>query len=99
MARLREAVRDAFVARPELPRLQSFWLYFSLQSLFMKREEGKPWWALALSLGDAMSYECDAKLGSPRAVDCSHVEYSQLGYPSDTLILEPHAAKTLTSCQ
>lgn len=97
--RLREAVRDALVARPELQILRGFFLYLSLQTMFMKREEGKPWWALALPLGDTMSYECNAKLGSPRAVDCGHVENSQLGYPSDTLILEPNAAKTLTSSQ
>lgn len=97
VGRLREAVRDAYAARPELPSLRAYSLYFSLHSLFMKRSESEPWWALTLPLGDTMSYDCDAKLGSPSAVDCSHLEYSQLGYPSDTLILEPNVMKTLTS--
>ena len=28
---------------------------------------------------DEMTYECDSSLGSPRLVDCTHIEYSQLG--------------------
>ena len=47
--------------------------------------------------GDRMSYTCDEQLGSPMAVDCEHVLYSQLGYPNDMLTLSPGAGKTMSS--
>ena len=37
------------------------------------------------STKDEMTYECDSSLGSPGLVDCSQIEYSQLGPASDTV--------------
>ena len=47
--------------------------------------------------GDRMSYTCDEQLGSPNAVDCEHVLYSQLGYPNDILTLSPESGKIMSS--
>ena len=60
------------------------------------------WWQLAFStpikpLVDDMSYQCDAKLGNPREVDCSQLEYSQLGPLSDSISIRPGAPKILSS--
>ena len=49
------------------------------------------WWKdLGTVLTDLMTYECDAKLGSPTAIDCSQLEYSSLiGAPSDSVTIGP----------
>ena len=39
-----------------------------------------------------MAYECDASLGSPPEADCSQLEWSQLGPPSDTVSVAPGVA-------
>ena len=44
-------------------------------------------------------YTCDKQLGSPNAVDCEHVLYSQLGYPNDILTLSPGTGKTISSSE
>ena len=43
-----------------------------------------------------MTYECDENLGAPRPVDCSQLEYSQLGAPSDTFTIGSAAPKVLS---
>ena len=64
---------------------------FSLQSLAMRRGSSIPWWWEPASIlpVDTMTYECDTKLGRPRPLDCSQLEYSQLGDLSDTITIEP----------
>ena len=47
----------------------------------------------ASAINDDMTYECDASLGSPSMVDCSQIEYSQLGASSDSVSLGPGAGK------
>ena len=59
---------------------------------------GNPWYGAygqeSLST-DTMTYECDAKLGNPKHVDCSQLQYSQLDHTSDSLSLEPGLNKFL----
>lgn len=50
------------------------------------------WWGVLGSHPETardstMTYECDAKLGNPRQVDCSHLRYSQLQTLSDSVSL------------
>ena len=56
-----------------------------------------PWWAnfAATAPDDTMTYECDAKLGNPRPVDCSQLQYSELGVLSDNISLKPGSAEYL----
>ena len=63
-------------------------------------EHLRPWWqylSLSPSQPDQMTYACDAHLGSPPEVDCSRLEYSQLGAPSDTVAVAPGVSKVLSS--
>ena len=65
--------------------------YWQLQAENMRRTGTKDWWAtnsLAIAVAaDQMAYECDASLGSPSPVDCTQIEWNQLGpfSGSDTL--------------
>ena len=61
--------------------------------------EGKisNWWDGDPTNPSHIFYECDSKLGSPTKSDCTQLEYSQLGPPSDTLAIRPEAAKLLSS--
>lgn len=45
--------------------------------------------------GATTTYECDAKLGNPRDVDCGQLQYSQLQSLPESLTLEPGVAKFL----
>lgn len=55
----------------------------------MSRGGTTPWWKPASDASDEMTYECDAGLGSPSSIDCSKIEWSQLGPPSDTVSVGP----------
>ena len=62
------------------------------------------WWkGLSLpSAFDEMTYECDASLGSPSDVDCSNVEWNQLGPtslspPSEVVSVGPGVVQFLHS--
>ena len=61
----------------------------------MQRGSTTPWWQVVNSqVSDQMTYECDANLGSPPALDCAQLEWSQLGdggSPSDILTVGPEA--------
>ena len=76
-------------------------------SRFMERAHGygRPtaWWSFFMGAGEDedtppsdMVYTCDAKLGAPKAVDCSQLAYSGLGPPSDTVTVGPGASKPLS---
>ena len=59
-----------------------------------------PWWqSTAMDSAEeiAMTYECDAKLGRPKEVDCAHVEWEELGADTDEMDLVPGAVRTLAS--
>ena len=75
------------------------------QAEFMTRGSRQGWWH-AFSTNpreteeqiESMAYSCDAKLGSPTAVDCNKLSYSELGAPSDSVAIgpAPGAGKTLS---
>ena len=58
-----------------------------------------PWWQQIPEAEDEMTYECDAKLGAPAAVDCAKVEYSELGADDDTISVGAGVVKFLSSGQ
>ncbi|CAF9908203.1 MAG: hypothetical protein ALECFALPRED_004349 [Alectoria fallacina] len=60
-----------------------------------------PWWQQIPESADEMTYECDAKLGAPAAVDCEKVEYGELGADDDTISVGAGVVKFLSSgtCQ
>ena len=55
----------------------------------MTRGGKTPWWQPASDASDEMTYECDAGLGSPPSIDCSKIEWSQMGPASDTVSVGP----------
>ena len=68
----------------------------------MRRDISNPpywweWYSGATGLNGQMMYTCDANLGGPSLVDCSKIEYSQLGAPSDTITVESGSATFLNS--
>ena len=78
------------------------------QAHFMSRENPAGWWHAFEDEGsgsesevesDSMVYNCDAGLGSPKAVDCNQISFSELGAPSDSITIGsgPGATKTLSS--
>ena len=63
----------------------------------MSRAGQTPWWGEPLSL-DQMIYECDKDLGSPSVMDCTQIEWNQLGPQHirpllDTITVEPGAVQ------
>lgn len=60
-----------------------------------------PWWQQVPDSADEMTYECDANLGAPAAVDCAKVEYGELGADENTISVGAGVVKFLRSgtCQ
>lgn len=58
-----------------------------------------PWWQQIPESADEMTYECDAKLGAPAAVDCAKVEYAELGPSDETFSVGAGVVKFLSSGQ
>lgn len=68
------------------------------QTLLMSRGGDVTWYGFAQTpKEDMMTYVCDANLGAPSEVDCSQLEYTQLGGLDDTLQVGPGVVKFLTS--
>ena len=59
------------------------------QSIAMVRGGLRPWWRWDTAASKDMTYECDARLGSPSEADCTHIEWEQLQPASDTLEVGP----------
>jgi len=57
-----------------------------------------PWWDI-LQGTEKMSYECDATLGTPAAVDCAHIQTHQLGILNESLEVGPGKTRLLSSSQ
>ena len=63
----------------------------------MHRGGDLTWWRKdTQQASDEMTYACNSNLGAPHAADCSQLDYSQLGPPSDTVAVGPGASKVLT---
>ena len=108
-----EAVADAlWNARNNLPRHDDLFGHYTElatdvaeRSRLMRRGGTgvpwwPPWWAGKITPQrpkDQMTYECDAKLGAPAAVDCSRLEFSELGPDSDSMRIAPGVSKFLSS--
>ena len=65
-----------------------------------------PWWggttnslARGSTAAPEETYECDSGLGAPRAVDCSQLDSSQFGAPSDSFQINPGVPKVLSSSE
>ena len=70
-----------------------------LVSQKMRPGGNTPWWQQVPDAAEKMSYECDAKLGAPAAVDCARMEYGELGLDDDTFSVTAGLAKVLQSGQ
>ena len=74
------------------------------QSVSMVRKGSKKWWEQGAVVPLEMAYECDTRLGSPSAADCTQVEWEQVRPASDTLKVGPglvtflHSSKQAVSC-
>ena len=58
-----------------------------------------PWWQQVPDADEKMSYECDASLGAPQAVDCALIEDQKLGLDDDTFSIQAGLSKILSSGQ
>ena len=58
-----------------------------------------PWWQQVPDSADEMTYECDADLGAPKAVDCAKLEYGELGADVDSISVGAGMVKFLSSGQ
>ncbi|MCJ1258687.1 hypothetical protein MMC24_006520 [Lignoscripta atroalba] len=66
----------------------------------MTRGGGYPWYGQSSQAeppNNTMTYECDTKLGNPSVVDCSQLQYSQLGKSTESLALRPGVVDFLHS--
>ena len=57
----------------------------------------RPWWEDTSLAPVEMSYTCDVSLGIPNPVNCSSIDYSKLGAPSDRLTISPGVPKLISS--
>ena len=74
--------------------------YWNTQAKSMTRGGARPWWyPLSSSIVDEMNYECDAGLGRPSKVDCTQIEWQQLGAPSDSIAVGPEQITFLHSSE
>ena len=73
----------------------------ALQAESMGRGKHIEWWESFAAAGSGyrseMIYACDSNLGSPTSADCSQLEYSSLGPPSDTVMIGPGSAAKVLS--
>ena len=86
----------------QLPKIRSIGgQMWELASTGMIRSSSTTWWLSASqsSTHDEMTYECDTALGSPAVVDCTQVEWNQLGPPSDTVRVGPGMVQFLHSSE
>ena len=71
---------------------------FSLREQAMTRGGStQTWWGTVSESASEMTYECDASLGAPAAVDCQQVEWSELGPDDSTFSIGPGVLKFLSS--
>lgn len=63
----------------------------------MVKGGAEKWWEYNRDHPIEMTYECDAKLGSPSVVDCTQIQWQGLGPPSDTIRLTPGENKLIST--
>ena len=73
--------------------------YWNAASVGMTRGGTTTWYQKSPG-PDEMTYECDANLGAPPPVDCTQIEWNQLGPasvspPSDTITVGPGVVEFL----
>lgn len=81
----------------QLPSPSFLWM---AQAESMQRGSSAAWFQKFSTGLNEMSYDCDAGLGSPAAMDCNQIEWNQLGStkpPSDTLAVGPGVITILHS--
>lgn len=71
---------------------------FTTQATYMQVGGKVPWWDIQ-PRSEKMSYDCDATLGTPAAVDCAYIQTHQLGTLNKTLEVGPMKTRLLSSSQ
>ncbi|KAL8794077.1 MAG: hypothetical protein Q9195_003377 [Heterodermia aff. obscurata] len=96
---VREAWSNSLPGSPTRQLLAKRSNFYRSQSVKMRTGGNRPWWSASADLvaQNEMTYECDAKLGRPKEVDCLKIEFGELGADGDKLDLTPAVAKTLSS--
>ena len=79
-----EATIDNPIA-PDANTRSNFWLQRALR---MRSGGAVSWWQYQRD-GQEMAYECDENLGIPSGNDCTHIQWNQLGPPSDSVTISP----------
>ena len=73
--------------------------FWNTQSKLMTRGGARSWWQKPSSVQNEMTYQCDASLGQPSEVDCSQIEWQQLGSMSDSIVIGPEKIAFLYSSE
>ena len=73
--------------------------FWNTQFKSMTRGGGISWWQKPSSVQNEMTYQCDASLGKPSEVDCTQIEWQQLGPMSDSIVIGPGQIKFLHSSE
>ena len=87
----------ATLNNPNAPSQATRERFWDQRSLTMTPGGTNTWWAPPQSYSNSMEYECDAHLGAPSIIDCNHLQWDELGPPSDTVTVSPSIAKSLHS--
>ena len=80
--------------------------YYAFLGMYQNLQQGdkvsrSTWWDSVQRVAeDQMAYTCDANMGTPVESDCHQLEASQLGPPSDIVLIHPDAplVRTINSC-
>ena len=78
----------ATIKSPNAPDARTRSQFWSERRARMQSGGSISWWQYQPNqLSDEMEYRCDINLGSPLANDCSHIQWDQLGPPSDSVTI------------
>ncbi|MCJ1235133.1 hypothetical protein MMC14_003097 [Varicellaria rhodocarpa] len=69
---------------------------FAAKALAEGAADATTTWAPSTPVPDEMTYDCDANLGAPSAVNCLNINYSQLEAPSTKIMIGPGTPKVLS---
>ena len=98
---LRSAYERSLSFQETLAERYKSWVLKAIENQFYRQamtrlQDRSVAWDATTSVPDEMTYRCDAGLGVPSATNCSRIDYSQLGAPSDTVMIGPVSPKVLT---
>ena len=87
----------ATLKNPNAPSQEMRHRFWTARSERMSRGGTYTWWGPPAGYTSSMAYECDSQLGAPTTVDCTHIQWDELGPPSDSITVSPGTVRFLHS--